>query len=717
VTATSQPVPHAAAATIEAWLDILGQAARQFRIPLPGQRARLTALWESNPNEEARIRAIARATGFDVRLVDPAKARLTSWRLPVIVCLGDGELALLTAIDGEGEAVFATAGEGGLQSRAPLAELMAGATRVVVPRPIRSAADSRVDTYIRPFEEHWLRRTLLQDSRAYGYVALASLITNLLGLAGVLFSMQVYDRVVPAQSLPTLYILFFGVLLSIGFDFLLRRLRVTITDVLGKRADLRLSDTVFGHALRVRNRARPTSTGTFIAQLRDLDQVRDMLTSTTVAAVADLPFFFLFLAILCFIGGVLALVPLVALVLLLVPSLWAQRRLRAHATESMRETSLRNALLVEAIQGIEDIKSLQAEERFQRQWNHCNAVAGEAQLRLRGLTSSLSTWSQSIQSGVYAAVIFVGAPMIIAGDITTGTLIAASMLASRMMAPMAQVSHLLGRYQHARVAANSLNQIMALPVDSPDAEHRIPLPAVAGSFGLRSAVFSYADPNAPPALTVPKLEIAAGEKIALLGRNGAGKSTLLQGLSGALQPISGEVLLDNLALHQIDPADVRRDVCLLTQHSRLFHGTLRENLTMGAPFASSEEILSALAMTGATDFVLRLRDGLEHVVLEGGLGLSGGQVQALLLARLLLRQPIVALLDEPTAAMDEMAERHFIERFREWSRDRTVVVATHRMRMLDMVDRVIVIDRGAILLDQPKQLALETMRGSPSQAA
>jgi ATP-binding cassette subfamily C protein LapB len=714
VTAPGQPD---GGADIEAWLDILGQAARQFRMPMSSQRARLTALWQTESSEEHRIRAIARATGFDVRITAPTKARLTSWRLPVILCLADGDLALLTAIEAGGEAVFTVAGEAGLQSRASLDDLIAKAERIVVPRPIRSAADARIDTYIRPFEEHWLRRTLLQDSHSYGYVALASLITNCLGLAGVLFSMQVYDRVVPAQSLPTLYILFFGVLLAIGFDFLLRRLRVTITDVLGKRADLRLSDQVFGHALRVRNRARPTSTGTFIAQLRDLDQVRDMLTSTTVAAVADLPFFLLFLVILCFIGGVLALVPLVALVLLLVPSLWAQRRLRAFATESMRETSLRNALLVEAVQGIEDIKSLQAEERFQRQWNHCNAVAGEAQLRLRGLTSSLATWSQSIQNLVYAAVIFVGAPMIIAGDITTGTLIAASMLASRMMAPMAQVSHLLGRYQHARVAANSLNQIMALPVDSPDAEHRISLPAVAGSFALRSAVFNYADPNAPPALSVGSLNIAAGEKVALLGRNGAGKSTLLQGLSGALQPVSGEVLLDDLALQQIDPADVRRDVCLLTQNSRLFHGTIRENLTMGAPHASNDEMRSALAMTGATDFVARLRDGLEHVVLEGGLGLSGGQVQSLLLARLVLRQPVVALLDEPTAAMDEMAERHFIERFRDWSRDRTVVVATHRMRMLDAVDRVIVIDHGAILLDQPKQLALDAMRGAAGQTA
>ncbi|WP_294305159.1 type I secretion system permease/ATPase [uncultured Sphingomonas sp.] len=694
------------------WIDMMGQVARHYRMPFAEQRARLTTLWQGGGDEEARVRALARASGLSVRFVTPGAMRLTSWRLPVIAWLNDGELALITGIDADGQAVFSVAGEEGQNAQRPLSTLVEQTRMFVVPRPARSAKDIRVDSYIRPFEEHWLRSLLLQDMKGYGHVAIASVVTNCLGLAGVLFSMQVYDRVVPAQSMPTLYILFIGVILATGFDFVLRRLRVGITDILGKRADLRLSDVVFGHALRVRNRARPTSTGTFIAQLRDLDQVRDMLTSTTVAAVADLPFFFLFLVILAFIGGSLALVPVVALIALLLPSLLAQRRLRAYATESMRETSLRNALLIESVQGIEDIKTLQAEERFQRQWNHCNAVAGEAQLRLRGLTASLSTWAQSVQNAVYATVIFVGAPMVIAGDITTGALVATSMLASRMMAPMGQVSHLLGRYQHAKVAANSLDQIMGLPVDNPDAEHRIPLPSVDGRFALRGAVFTYADPNAPPALTVPRLEIASGEKIALLGRNGAGKSTLLQGLSGMLQPVSGEILLDDLALHQIDPADVRRDVALLTQNSRLFHGTLRENLTMGAVTASNETILAALDMVGAIDFIRRLRDGLEHVVLEGGLGLSGGQQQALLLARLLIRQPQVMLLDEPTAAMDEAAERLFIDRFRVWGQGRTVIVATHRMRVLELVDRIIVIDQGQILLDQPKAAALATMQGA-----
>jgi ATP-binding cassette subfamily C protein LapB len=714
VTAAIAP---AAPVAVDGWLELLARVARHYRLPVSEQRARLAAQWDLGGDEDARILALARATGLTVRFSTPQEVKLSGWRLPMIVRLADGEIALIDGIDGDDQARLVLPGDRGGQTRLSLAELRAAATGFVVPRPSRSSPDARVDTYIRPFEDHWLRQILMRDAPAYGHVMVASVVTNLLGLAGVLFSMQVYDRVVPAASIPTLTILFVGVLVSIAFDFALRRLRTNIVDVLGKRADLRISDRVFGHALRVRNQSRPASTGTFIAQLRDLDQVRDMLTSTTITTVADLPFFLMFLGLLWYIGGLLALVPVVALVLLLLPGLLAQRRLRMLATESMRESSLRNAMLVEAVQGIEDIKALQAEDRFHQQWNHYNAVAGEAQLRLRGLTNGLSVWTQSVQNGVYAAIIFVGAPLVISGSITTGVLVATSILGSRMMAPMAQVTQLLGRWQHAKVAMGSLNQIMALPVDSADADHRIPLPAVTGAFTLRSAVFTYADPNAPPALTVAGLEIAAGERIALLGRNGAGKSTLLQGLSGMLQPVSGEVLLDGLALHQIDPADVRRDVGLLTQSSRLFHGTLRENLTLGAPSASDTEIMAVLAMVGADAMLRRMRDGLGHVVQEGGRGLSGGQVQALLLARLLLRQPMVALLDEPTAAMDEATERHFIQRLGEWGRDRTLVVATHRMRMLDIVDRIIIIDQGGVILDGPRDQILATMRGTRSAAA
>ena len=696
---------------LEAWIEALRYVAQHYRLPVSVESARLHANWSTLTDDKDRLLDLARSVGLRMQFAEQKVVRISSWQLPLIVQLRNGQVGVLTSLSDEGVAGAVFYGDQGLETPIPITRLFEDIERIAVARLARSVPDSRVDTYIRPYEEHWLRRIILRDLRPYGHVVVASLLANCLALSGIIFSMQVYDRVIPAESLPTLYVLFSGVMLAIAFDFVMRRMRTTVVDLLGKRADLRISDRVMGHALRVKNRVRPSSTGTFIAQIRDLEQVREMLTSTTVSALADLPFFLLFLALFWLIGGNLVLIPIGAAVLMLLPGLLAQGKMHAYAQQSMRESSLRNAILVETVQGIEDIKALQAEDRFQQQWNHLNAVCSEAQIRLRGLASTLNTWTQSVQTGVFAVIIFFGAPLVIAGDVTTGALVACSILGSRMLAPMTQFAQLMTRVQQAKVAANSLDQIMKMPIDHPQDERRIHCQRILGNYEMKSAVFHYGDETSPTALTVKQLRIGAGEKIAVLGNNGAGKSTLLQALSGMLEPSSGEVLLDDLALRQIDPADVRRDVGLMTQNSRLFHGTLRDNILMGAPEASQKELLWALNTVGANEFIRKFAQGLDHMVLEGGHGLSGGQKQTILLARLLVRQPHVVLLDEPTASMDEATERHFIKHFGAWAKGRTVVVATHRMRMLELVDRIIVVDNGKVVLDNSKDKALLVLRG------
>jgi ATP-binding cassette, subfamily C, bacterial LapB len=693
------------------WLDALQRIGRHYRLPSSPQGAMQAWHAHGDVPEQDRIEVLAQAFGLTARHVDPAAITVSDWHLPFVLQLDDGAIALVHSLAADGEAGAWLCADHALEGRFALDTLLARTRRLVLFRPARAVPDARVDAYIKPFRKNWLRRIILRDPASYGHVLIASLIANALGLAGILFSMQVYDRVVPAQSFNTLYVLFSGVLLAIGFDFLMRRARLGITDILGKQADLQMSDVVFGRALRVRNRARPTSTGAFIAQLRDVDQVREMLTSTTVTALADLPFFFLFAVIYWWLVGPLVLIPIGALIVLVLPGLLLQRRLRAHANEAMREASLRNAMLVEAVQGIEDIKSLQAEGRFQRQWNQLNAVTGEAQLRLRSITNGLNIWTQNVQTGVYAMTVFIGAPMVIAGDLTTGALVGASILGSRMLAPMGQLSQLAGRWQQARIAKAGLDQLMQMPVDHPEAETRIHRPRIEGRYRLKRAVFRYGDEAAPTVLTVKDMAIGKGERIAVLGRNGAGKSTLLLALSGLLDPSDGEILLDDLALHHIDPADVRRDVALVTQNARLFFGTLRDNITMGAPTADDAAIAKVLAMLGAQTFVRRLGKGLDHVVQEGGHGLSGGQKQLILLARQLIRDPSIVLLDEPTAAMDEATERHFIKEFDAWSAGRTVVIATHRMRVLELVDRLIVVENGQVALDDTKEKGLRKLVG------
>lgn len=695
---------------IEHWLDAFNQVARHYRIPISYETARLSAVWDPTQDEDRKITGLARRFGLTCSFASPADYELAFSRLPVIAEMDDA-LVVISAVSSGDVADVLVMGDDGAANRLPRSDIMARVRRYAVARPARSVTDARVDTYIRPYQEHWLRRILMRDVHHYPNIFLASLIANLLAFGTILFSMQVYDRVVPANSYPTLYILFSGVILAIIFEFILRRLRMTLIDGLGKRADLTLSDLIFGHALRVKSQARPASTGSFVAQLRDMEQVRELLTSTSVAAIVDIPFFLVFLGLFFLIAGNLAFIPLAALVFLILPGLLMQRRLRAYANESMREASLRNAMIMEAIQRLDDVKMLQAEARFEHQWNHVNEVTGESQLKLRRLTNSLTVWTQNIQNGVYATIVFFGAPRVMEGDMTTGALVGASILGSRMLAPLSQVTQIFTRLQHAKIGLKSLDAIMKLPTDTPPDEQRIALPVALGNYSLRDALFRYGDENMPLALHVEKLDIKAGERVALIGRNGAGKSTLLQGLSGLMTPVAGEVLLDNLALHQIDPADVRQSVGLVSQTSGLFFGSIRDNLTLGAPRASDEELLATLGMVGADEFVRRLPSGLDYPISEGGGGLSGGQVQALLLARSLIRQPQIILLDEPTASMDETSERQFMREFRQWCTGRTLIVATHRMRVLDLVDRVIVLNNGRVMLDDEKVAALNTMRG------
>lgn len=496
VTLPTQPAAAAPEAAqrpdLGPWLEVMLQVAHHYRLDVSPQRIRLAAVEDARPLDEI-LRHMARQAGLALRFVRFDAKGLRQWRTPLVLELDDGQLAVVEAVTEEDDLAVVFAGDQGLTTRLPRATLKGRITRVALLRPARPLRDVRTDDYTAPYDRHWFARIVLRDLRPYGQVMVASLVANVLALAGVLFSMQVYDRVIPAESLPTLYVLFGGVVLALVFDFSMRLLRLKVTDLLGKRADLRVSDLVYGHALRLRNSVRPKSTGSFISQLRELESIRDLITSSTATALADLPFFLLFLFVFWLIGGVLVFIPLVALLAMLLPGLLAQRRLARLANASMRESALRNAMLVESIQGLDEIKALQAEARFERQWNQYNAACAHTNLRLRTLTNGLVTWTQNVQGAVFAVVIVVGAPMVIAGDLTTGSLVAASMLSSRMMAPLAQLTHVLTRWQQAKVALQGLDKLMQSAVDHPEGEARVHLPAIRGEYRLRQANFRYSE--------------------------------------------------------------------------------------------------------------------------------------------------------------------------------------------------------------------------------
>lgn len=709
--------PPDAAATYRPWGEAIIAVAAHYRLDCSEQALSEAATWASRDGAtsgmDETLALLARQAGLAWRWAQADATALTPWRLPVVVQLTGGQVGVVTTRTDTGFTVQ-WSGDAGLPSAMDAGELSRELGRVAVLRPLESAPDARVDDYVKPVEPGWLRHLVFTDVRPYWHVILASFVTNLMAMAGILFSMQVYDRVIPAQSYPTLYVLFGGVMIATALGFVMRHARMRITDALGKRADLRISDRVFGHALRVRNSARPRATGTFISQLRDLEQVREMLTSSTVGAVADLPFFVFFCLVFWVIGGPLVWIPLGALVLIVLPGLLLQPRLRMLAQASMRESALRNAMLVEAVQGIEDIKQLQAEPHFQNLWNRYNRVNADSGLRLRDLVGSLANWMQTVQATVFVVVVLFGAPMVMNGDITTGVLVAASILSTRMLAPLSGLVQVVFRWQQAKVAKAGLDNLMALPVDAPAYAQRIHLSLVQGDYDIKQAAFSY--DGKTPALQVAALRIRAGERIAVLGRNGAGKSSLLQVLSGMMEPVAGTVLLSGVNLGQIDPADVRRDVGLVSQNARLFYGTLRENLCLGAPMASDAEIIEALKASGGWTFVQHMAQGLDYPVQEGGLGLSGGQRQSLLLARMLLRRPRVLLLDEPTASLDDDTERAVIHTLSEVEAGTTLVIATHRRAVLALVTRIIVVDGGRVVLDGPRDDILAKLTAKPAPA-
>ena len=685
----------------EPWLQGMLIIAKHYRLDFSAEHVRVTINHESQSPRQLVLEEMARQLGLGMRMVAAEAVSLDPWRLPLLAEFTGGQIAVINRMDSEGNVSLQFSGDAGLETTLTRDELGARLKGLMVLRPLESTPDARVDDYIKPYEKNWFWQLALKDWRRYSDIMLVALVANVLALSGMVFSMQVYDRVVPSQSEATLWVLFGGVMIAIVFEFIMRMLRVHISDVVGKRADLRISERVFAHALRIKNGARSKSTGSFIAQIRELESVRELITSTTIAAISDLPFFLLFVFILWMIGGLLV-----------------QRPLGKLSSEGMRESAIRNATLVEAVQGIEDIKLMRAEQRFQNQWNNTNDVAASVGMKQRWLTGLLLTWTQEVQSIVYAVVLLVGCYLVISGDMTTGALVGTSILASRTIAPLSQISGVLSRWQSAKVARKGLDDLMQRPIDDPQHGKKVHKAHLRGDYALEDVGFYYDEEEKLTVLNISKLQIRAGERVAVLGRNGSGKSTLLQLLAGMQEPQQGSILLDDIALNHLDPADVRRDMQLLSQQARLFFGSVRDNILMGNPLATDDEIHQALVNSGALEFVRKQKMGLNYIINEGGAGLSGGQRQALLLARALITSPTILLLDEPTAWLDEMSEKQFIQHLHKWlGKRRTLVVATHRLPILDLVDRIIVLENGKVVMDGPRDAILHQHGMAPQKAA
>jgi ATP-binding cassette, subfamily C, bacterial LapB len=660
-------------------------------------------------------RAAERA-GISARIVRRQLDRIPDMVLPVILLLEEGDACILLRRlpKGMAEILVPETGEGTMQvALRDLGKRYAGYT-IFARAEYRS--DGRLGEADTSRPASWFWGTMARYWPHYTQVVLAAILINCFALAMPLFIMNVYDRVVPNDAVETLWVLAIGAGTVIGFDLLLRIARGHFIDSIGKSADVVLSARVFEQVMNMQLRTRPQSAGGFANTLREFESVRDFISSATVTTLVDVPFVFLFIFVIWMVAGNVALVPLLAIPLLLAVVLALQWPMSRAVQRTYREAQMKHGILVEAIGGLETIKSLSAEGRMQRSWERFVGMTAESSLAARFYSATGVNFTIFIQQFTSIAMVVLGVYLIKDGLLTVGGLVASTILVGRALAPMAQVATLLARLNQSLVALKALNAIMALQVERPPGKAFVNRTIRHGTIELQNVTFSYPG-SAIPAINGLSAKIAPGEKVGIIGRIGSGKSTVARLILGLYPPDQGSVLVDGTDIRQMDPADLRRGIGSIMQDVFLFHGTVRENIAMSAPYADDAMLLRAARIAGVDDFIGRHPSGYDLMVGERGEGLSGGQRQAIALARAILSDPPILLLDEPTSSMDSGSEKRFIKQVQEVMSTRTVVIVTHRASLLDLVNRVIVLDQGKIAADGPREQIMQALAQGKIKAA
>lgn len=548
----------------------------------------------------------------------------------------------------------------------------------------------------------WFWSVFWQNKTLYSEVIIASLMINIFGIASSIFIMNVYDRVVPNSAFDTLYAMAFGIFIVYIFDFLLKNLRSHFLDYAGKKADVKISAALFEQVMGITMKARPPSAGILASHMREFETLRDFFTSATMAAIIDLPFILVFIALIAFIGGWVAIVPLLAIPLVVGMGFYLQKPLQKVMRESMMESALKNALLFETIIGLETIKVQAAEGNTQRKWEELTDKASTTAVKSKRLSAFAQHWAALIQQLVSVGIIFVGVFLIADGQITMGALIACVLLSGRAMAPLAQISGLMTRLNQSREALVQLDDLMKKDVERPKGKHYVSFPHFDGKVEFRDVTFSYPG-QAVPSVDKISFTLQPTERLGIIGAVGSGKTTLERLLINLYEPDSGSVQIDGTDVRQIDPGDLRRCVGAVQQSPQLFHGTVRENITMGHEMAPDRAVMKAAEMSGVLDFLQNTPTGLDTQVGERGEALSGGQRQAVAIARALLYDPPILVLDEPTSSMDPASENRLKKRLDALCQNKTVILITHKGAMLNLVDKLMLLDRGKIVALGPRE--------------
>lgn len=652
-------------------------------------------------------RAAERA-GLTSKVVHRSIRKISNLVLPAVLLLENSTACIVLEFKRKtARVIFPESGEG--ESEISLKDLKDQYTGYSIFIKSVHHFDQRSDSSEIPKTRHWFWGTILRFWPIYGEVFLASILVNSFALASPLFIMNVYDRVVPNHAIETLWVLAIGVATVFLFDLLLRTLRGYFIDVAGKKADVILSATIFEKVLNIKMAARSNSVGSFANSMQEFESFREFFTSATIATLIDLPFAFLFIFVIWTISGELAYVPLAVIPIAIIFSLSIQIPLSKTVQNLFRHSGQKSATLIETLTGLETIKSIGAETPIQRKWEQTIGSMAKYGQRTRLLSSSAVNFTSFLQQMASVAVVVFGVYKISEGDITMGALIASTILTGRALAPMGQVAGILTRYHQSKAALSSLNSLMSLPVERPSGREFLNRPDFKGGIEFKKVSFRY--PEQPlDALTEISFTINPGEKVAFIGRIGSGKSSIEKLVLGLYEPSEGSILLDGTDIRQVDPVDLRRNIGYAPQDVVLFFGSIRDNIAMGAPFADDGAVLKAAEVTGVTEFVNRHPSGFDMPVGERGEGLSGGQRQSVAIARSLLLDPPVLVLDEPTNAMDNSTEEAFKAKLANILKDKTLLLVTHKASLLSLVDRIIVLDQGRLVADGPREQVLTALK-------
>jgi ATP-binding cassette subfamily C protein LapB len=552
---------------------------------------------------------------------------------------------------------------------------------------------------------HWFWGEFRRYKRQLVEVAAGSLVANLLAVSVALFSLQVYDRVIPYQSQPTLWVLALGAMLAILLEGALKFARSGLMDVTGKRIEHRVQAGLMTKLLGMRAAPATRSPSQTFAAMRDFSAVREFFTATTIGTLADLPFLIIFFLLVASIGGNVVWILLAGGVLMVAPGLFFQKRMIALTKETQGASTRAARLLYEAIFEAETVATQRGEGRIQRIWAELVTLSAAKSTEQRRLTAVLGYWAQGVQQATYVTAVVYGAYQVFAGAYTVGTIIAIGILTGRTLGPLSQLSATIARWSNVKAALEGLDAIAMAEQTEEAARHYIRREKLTGSFEIRSLDFRY-DPKAAPSIEIAALAIPAGQHVAVLGANGSGKSTLLRLLAGLYDPNGGRILIDGIDMHQIHPRDLRRGVGYLGQEVRLFAGTLRDNLNMSQLERDDNRLYAALDFAGLGPFVRNHPRGLDLEIHEMGEGLSVGQRQSLGWARIWLQNPAVAILDEPTAALDQTLETTLVSRLQVWLQGRTAIIATHRVPILQLTTRTLILQNGRMAVDGPRDAVL-----------